>query len=108
MLNSTPLDCFANARRTGFRPQPPPVHRLPVVLFVALGIQLCLALAAIAQPCSPAPSGLVSWFRGETNANDSAGTATGSFVGTAAYAAGEVGQAFSFNGAGTFIQVTGA
>jgi len=48
--------------------------------------------------CTPAPSGLVSWWRAETNANDSVGNHNGTLVNGAGFASGEVGQAFSFNG----------
>lgn len=46
----------------------------------------------------PLPSGLVSWWRGEGNANDESGAHPGTPVGDLAYAPGQVGQAFSLNG----------
>ncbi|MFZ0827299.1 MAG: protease pro-enzyme activation domain-containing protein, partial [Verrucomicrobiia bacterium] len=49
-------------------------------------------------PCMPPPSGLAGWWRGEGNAMDSAGTNNGTLGGGASFAAGEVGQAFSFDG----------
>ncbi len=49
---------------------------------------------------SPAVPGLAHWYRGESNANDSAGTANGTIVGTVGYAPGVVGQSFSFSGNG--------
>lgn len=48
------------------------------------------------QSCVTAPANMVSWWRGENNANDIQGTNHGSFNG--AFAAGKVGQAFSLNG----------
>ncbi|HJQ26366.1 MAG TPA: LamG-like jellyroll fold domain-containing protein [Blastocatellia bacterium] len=48
--------------------------------------------------CVPPPANMVSWWRAEGNPNDSVGTNNGVWVGTPAYATGEVGQAFSFNG----------
>src|SRR5262249_24109805 len=42
--------------------------------------------------------GLVSWWRGEGNAIDAVGGNNGTLVGGVTYAAGKVGQAFSFNG----------
>jgi probable HAF family extracellular repeat protein len=42
---------------------------------------------------------LVSWWRAEGNALDSLGTNSGTWSGAPAYAPGEVGQAFAFNGA---------
>ncbi|HWY32950.1 MAG TPA: hypothetical protein VNX46_19445, partial [Candidatus Acidoferrum sp.] len=47
---------------------------------------------------TPPLAGLVAWWRGEDNALDSAGSNNGTWVGTAGYTNGEVGQAFDFNG----------
>src|SRR5947209_16679255 len=47
--------------------------------------------------CTVAPPGMVSWWPGEGNANDIRGENNGVLNG-ATIAAGEVGQAFSFNG----------
>ncbi len=49
-------------------------------------------------PCVTPPPGLVSWWPGEGNANDIAGTNNGTLVGGVSFASGEVGQAFSFDG----------
>jgi hypothetical protein len=54
--------------------------------------------------CTPPPSGLVAWWKAEGNANDSAGSNNGTFVGGSAFTGGEVGQSFSFNG-GQLMQV---
>lgn len=55
------------------------------------------------------PSGLVSWWNGETTignvAVDQAGTNNGTFVNGATVAPGKVGNAFSFNGA-NYIDLT--
>ena len=56
-------------------------------------------------PCDPAPSGLVDWWPGEGNANDVIGTNNGTLVGGVSYAAGEVGQAFSFNGTNSYVSI---
>ncbi len=47
--------------------------------------------------CTPPPAGIVSWWPGDGNANDIIGGNNGTLQGGIAYAAGEVGQAFSFN-----------
>jgi hypothetical protein len=47
--------------------------------------------------CVPPPSGLVGWWRGESNALDGAGFNSG-IPTNIAYSAGEVGEAFYFNG----------
>ncbi len=51
--------------------------------------------------CTPPPSGMVSWWPGDGNANDIQGPTleNGTLQGNATFAAGRVGQAFSFDGA---------
>jgi Tol biopolymer transport system component/subtilase family serine protease len=51
------------------------------------------------------PNGLVSWWRGENNANDFFGTNNGSFLNGESYTNGRIGQAFSFNGSGNFVEI---
>jgi hypothetical protein len=55
--------------------------------------------------CIPPPSGLVSWWPGEGSADDIIGTNNGTLVGGASFVSGEVGQAFSFNGANQCVQI---
>jgi energy-converting hydrogenase Eha subunit F len=55
-------------------------------------------------PCSAPPLGLAAWWRAEGNANDNLGANNGVFSG-ASYAAGEVGQAFKFDGSGNNVRV---
>jgi len=59
---------------------------------------LLLPLCARGQLCAPAPAGLVNWWRGEGNANDSADGIHGTLQNGATFTAGKVGQAFSFDG----------
>ena len=56
-------------------------------------------------PESPRSSGLVSWWAGEGNANDSTGANPGVAEGAVAFVPGEVGQAFSFNGVDADVKV---
>jgi hypothetical protein len=56
-------------------------------------------------PCTPAPSGLVSWWPAEGNANDIVGTNNGALVNGATYESGMVGQGFSFNGVNSYVQI---
>jgi hypothetical protein len=49
--------------------------------------------------------GLVGWWRGENNADDSAGTNNGALVRGATFAPGMVGQAFSLDGVDAYIEV---
>jgi len=53
-----------------------------------------------------APSGLLSWWRAENDASDSAGTNNGTLLGGATFAAGKVGSAFSLNGTNAFVAVS--
>ena len=60
-----------------------------------------------APGCATPPAGLVGWWRGEGAASDSAGTNNGVLEGGVAFAAGEVGQAFSFNGTNADVRIAG-
>lgn len=51
------------------------------------------------------PTGLVSWWQAEGNANDSIGTNHGATQNGATYTQGRVGQAFSLDGINDFIQM---
>jgi len=54
--------------------------------------------------CAPAPSALVSWWRGESNSLDSVSGNNGVFSG-AAFGRGEVGTAFNFGPSGNNVRV---
>jgi len=54
------------------------------------------------------PPGLVSWWPGEGNANDAAGTNAGTPMNGVIFAPGMVGQAFSLSGNSAFIQIADA
>ena len=53
--------------------------------------------------CVASPSNIVSWWTGDGNANDSTGGNNGTLQGGAAFAAGKVGQAFSFDGSSGYV-----
>jgi hypothetical protein len=86
------------------------------------GIVLLLTIpgTAHAAGCVSPPDGLVSWWPGDGDANDVVDGNHGTLVGGAAFASGEVGQAFSFDGtvgtrvagpadsAGSNLDITGA
>src|SRR5205807_2910036 len=55
--------------------------------------------------CTPASSGLISWWPGEGNAADIVFTNTGTLQGGATNIAGLVGKAFSFDGSNAFVQI---
>jgi alpha-tubulin suppressor-like RCC1 family protein len=59
--------------------------------------------------CTPPPPGLVGWWKGEGNANDSAGTNHGLLSASGAtYATGEIGRGFRFDGTNGYMQVPDA
>ena len=58
--------------------------------------------------CDLLPPGIVSWWPAEGNANDIISGNNGTLVGGVTFAPGMVGQAFSFNGAGGYMNVPGA
>jgi hypothetical protein len=55
--------------------------------------------------CVSPPAGLVAWWPGEGNANDIAGANNSTLSAGASFAAGEVGQAFGFDGVNALVQV---
>ncbi len=57
-------------------------------------------------PCDPPPSGLVGWWRGESNAFNYAGNGDGILVGNENYSPGEVGLGFAGDGTGDGVLVT--
>jgi Concanavalin A-like lectin/glucanases superfamily/Immunoglobulin domain len=58
-----------------------------------------------ASNSTPLPSGLVSWWPGEGNANDVISGNNGSLIGNTSYTNGEVGQAFMMYGNGDMVTV---
>ncbi|MFN0085312.1 MAG: LamG-like jellyroll fold domain-containing protein [Blastocatellia bacterium] len=56
-------------------------------------------------PCVDPPANLVSWYRGEGNATDAAGRNNGLPQNGVGFAAGRVGQAFSFDGVDDAIRI---
>ncbi len=63
---------------------------------VALGVTVG-AVAQVQPVCVPPPAGMVGWSPGDGATLDLVGPGTGSWVGTVAYTAGEVGLAFSLD-----------
>ena len=57
--------------------------------------------------CVAPPSGLVSWWQGEGDANDQMSHNTGTLVNGAAFTTGKVGQAFSFDGVNDYVDPSG-
>lgn len=57
-----------------------------------------------AQTCVQPPSGLVSWWPGDGDADDIQNVNNGTLQGGATFALGMVGQAFNFNGLDAFVE----
>lgn len=55
--------------------------------------------------CAPPPSGLVSWWPGDGNANDIRDGNNGTLTNGPTFAAGKVGQAFSFDGVDDYVEL---
>ncbi len=74
----------------------------PITITASNGVgsdaQQSFTLTVAAAVCSAPPVDAISWFAAEGNAKDLLGANDGSFVNTAAYGAGKVGQGFSFAG----------
>ncbi|MFZ5797282.1 MAG: LamG domain-containing protein [Thermodesulfobacteriota bacterium] len=78
------------------------VSNLPLILLSLLASFLpCRSYCA----CTPPPADLVSWWQGEGNADDALGTYNGTPENGTAYAAGYVGQAFSFDGVDDYVVI---
>ena len=66
---------------------------------------LANGFSVTANACITPPSGMVSWWPGDGNANDIIGGNNGTLQNGATFAPGEVGQAFSLDGNGQYVDV---
>src|SRR5215831_4903558 len=78
---------------------------LSIVLLLGL---CCKSSAAGGMGCIPVPPGIVSWWKGESNALDSADSNVGALQNGVAFGSGMVGQAFSFDGVNDLVRVPDA
>jgi len=79
-----------------------------VVVTGACGSPVTSAAATLVvgtAACVDLPSGLLSWYRGEGNADDFHGSHEGTLQGGTAFATGVVGQAFSFDGLDDYVDL---
>jgi hypothetical protein len=74
-------------------------------LRLAAACAVLLAVSAQAQYLVTPADGLVSWWRGEGNANDSADSNHGSLLNGGTYAPGVIGSAFSLDGVNDHVRV---
>jgi hypothetical protein len=76
--------------------------RAPLVAFL-LGTPIPHAVV-LAQTCAAPPNHMIAWWTGDGTTVDIEGAYNGKLIGGATYGAGMVGQAFSLNGAGAYVQ----
>src|SRR5689334_3178680 len=85
---------------------------LATMVAVSLVTSLIRHAPRVAAQRSPAcvapPSGMVSWWPGDGNANDIQGSNNGTLQNGATFAAGKVGQSFSFDGVDDFVNIPDA
>lgn len=81
------------------------MRRTALLLLLALPFA---AAPASAQTCLPLPADLVSWWGAEGDAQDYLSGNHGALQNGAGFAAGMVGQAFSFDGSDDFVRVPDA
>jgi choice-of-anchor C domain-containing protein len=62
-------------------------------------------LLARGNTCTPPPSGLVNWWKAESNTVDLISGANGALMNGASFRGGEVDQAFNFNGARQYVKI---
>ena len=68
-----------------------------------------LSVVGVSPNCGmPAPTGLISWWPGDSSTSDLASTNNGIAENGVGYAPGEVGYAFTFNGINQFVFVPGS
>jgi tetratricopeptide (TPR) repeat protein len=92
-------------RRRGKRKKVAFLAAATLALLLGFGVWLVVFYRSATKGIAP-PSGLVSWWRGEGDANDSAGINNGVLHGGVAFVPGEVGQAFSFGGSSnSYVEV---
>jgi hypothetical protein len=71
---------------------------------------VCLVFVGVVEQgraagCVPPPAGIVSWWRAEGNGADDLGVSSTTNLVGVSFAAGEVGQAFVFNGTNSYVQI---
>ncbi len=108
-LNNNNVPGATNATLTLTNVQPANAGNYLVIVSNAFGKATSSnAMLTVTPPvisCTPAPSGLVSWWPGEGNGNDIAGGNNGTLKGNTTFAPGEVNQAFVFDGNGDGVVV---
>ena len=70
----------------------------------ASAIPVAIDHVEVASTCSALPSGLISWWAGENNANDALGLNPASAVGGVTFVPGKSGQAFNMDASTGYVQ----
>src|SRR5512138_176100 len=82
---------------------------MPRSVWICALAVLCLTVNSsrvYAQQCVAPPSGLVAWYPGDNSFGDMASTRVARPIGTVAFTAGKVGNAFQLDGSTGWIDVT--
>ncbi len=58
--------------------------------------------------CTPAPTGLVSWWSADGNADDRVGSNDGDLIDSISFSRGKVGKAFNLNGTDQYVRIHGS
>jgi len=112
--NLTTLEAYNPGTDTWTNESPMPTGRYGMImetvggsLYAVGGIAngISLAVNEAFTPCTPPPSGMVSWWPGDGNADDIADGNNGTLMGGTTFAPGKVDQAFSLDGVDDFIKV---
>jgi RHS repeat-associated protein len=106
-LNATNIIASGtNATLTIFNVQPTNAGNYTVVVTDGSGsVTSSVAVLTVVSAACTNISGLVSWWKGESNGLDSAGVNNGQLEGGVAFALGKVGQAFAFNTSTAAVEV---
>jgi alpha-tubulin suppressor-like RCC1 family protein len=106
--NGTDLSDATNATLTLTNLQISQAGNYAVWVTNALGSILSSNVLLTVNPapqCVPAPAGLVGWWQGKGNVQDSAGGSDGVVLGNLTYDPGEMGPALNFNGVDAGVQL---
>jgi hypothetical protein len=76
------------------------------ILFASILAVYAARIPIWAQTCVHPPAGVVAWWPGDGNGSDIAGINNVALQGGSSFTAGEVGQAFKFDGTSGFAQVS--
>jgi expansin (peptidoglycan-binding protein) len=95
-------------KQTSFQSRAQSLNKVLCYCILVLLVVLAYAPPASAQTCTPAPVGLIAWWNADNNALDSRGRSNGALRNGTTFAAGQNGQAFSFDGVNDSIDTSAA